>query len=154
MGASHNSYTLDVDTLLRDSDDALETASGAEPLQLDFGNTSSGPAVEQVAYVKGTLVVDVLAMESDTADEEYQIVVQLSDDVAFGSGNVVTRAVIHLGNAHAAADSDDQFGLGRVTLGIDNEHNGILFRHMRLANVIAGTIVTGISYGAFLAQDA
>lgn len=152
MSASQNSYTLDVGTLLRDRADGAETASGAETLVLDFGNTSSGPAVEQVAYTKGTLVVDVDAMEGDTGDEEYQIVVQLSDNATWASGNVVTRGIVHLGNA-IGNDADDQYGLGRLTLGIDNEHNGTLFRYMRLSNVIAGTIVTGITYNAAFVQD-
>lgn len=151
MSASQNSYTMDVGMELRDRTDADETATGAEALQLDFGNVSSGPAVTQVAYTKGVLVVDVDTLDFTTGDESYDILVQLSDNVAFASGNVVTRAVLHLGVA-LGDDGDDQAGLGRLVLGLDNEHNGTLFRFMRLDNVLAGTTPI-IGYGAFLAQD-
>jgi hypothetical protein len=145
-----NSYTLDAATLLRDSADGLETASAAETLVLDFGNTTSGPAVEQKAYTAGDLVVDFVAVESDTGDESIQIVVQLSDSATFASG-VVTRAVLHHGNALGAGGVDN-FTVGRLTLGIDNEHMGDVYRYMRLANVIAGTIATGFNYNAFFAE--
>lgn len=148
-GQSNHSYTFDAETLLKDRADGAETTSAAESLVLDFGGLTP-QGVEQVAYTAGVLVVDVDALDGVTGDEFVDLVVQLSDNADFSMGNVVARGVVHLGNA-LGADGDDQYGTGRVTLGVDNEHNGVLFRFMRLARVVGGT-TPSVTYNAFLAR--
>lgn len=152
MSASQHSYTFDASTELRDRADGAETGSGAETKVLDFGNVTSGLAVTQVAYVAGSLVIDVDALDFTTGDESYDILVQLSDNATFSSGNVATKAKVHLGAAEGA-DGDDQSGLGRLVIGVDNEFQGTLFRFMRLANVLGGTSPS-ITYEAFLSRNA
>lgn len=152
-GASQNSFTLDADTILKDAGAVTTTGVGqvsAANRQLDFGNVSPN-AVEQVAYVRGQVVIDVAALDFGTGDEAYDIVLQLSDDVAFASGNVATKPLVHLGTA-LGPDGDTQSGLGRIVVGVDNEFLGTLFRHARIAHVIAGT-TPSIDYQAALVRS-
>ncbi len=152
QGGSQHSFTFDADTLLKDRADGSETTSAAETLILDFGGLAPGTGIEQVAYTKGEVVVDVDVIDSVTGDETVQLIVQLSDNVVFSSGNVAVRGIIHLGDVvGGGADVDDQFGVGRVILGVDNEFLGTRFRFMRLARLVGGTS-PAITYNAFFAR--
>lgn len=153
-GASFHSYTMDADTELKDAGAVTATGraqvSAADKI-LDFGGVTSGPAVTQVAYTPGVLVVDVDALDFVTGDESYVIQYQLSDNVAFASGNVAVRAELRLGVA-AGQDVDDQEGLGRLVVHVDNEFLGTLFRFASVAHLIAGT-TPSINYRAFLSRN-
>jgi len=142
-GASQNSFTLDADTLLQDAD-AAKTATGVGEIggvarQLDFGNTSPN-SVEQVAYVRGQVVIDVSAIDFTTTDEAYDIVLQLADDDSdfTAATTVVSKPLAHLGTA-LGTNGTAMSGTGRLVVGVDNEFQGTLFRHARLVFVIAGT---------------
>lgn len=160
-GFSQHSYTLDEATRLKDAGlvaaDAAAQVGGSDRI-LDFGNVTSGPAVEQIAYTEADLVIDVSALEFGSADEFYQIVYQLSDDtsgdgVGFASGDVIVNYVaVPMGLAGGLPDSGaaNESATGRVKVRVSNEHKGETFRFARLFTVVAGTIATGINYEAFL----
>ena len=163
MPFSQHSFTLDAETQLKDAglvaaDEAAQV--GGSDRVLDFGNVTSGPVVEQVAYTEGDLVIDVTALEVATGDEAYSLVYQLSDDasgngVGFDGGDtVVNMAVVPMGLIGGLADStaDDDEDLGRVVLRVNNLHKGTLFRFARMFTVVVGTIATGINYTAFLSK--
>lgn len=152
-GASFRSYTLDTDTELKDAGAVTTSAAaqvGGSDKTLDFGIVTSGPAVTQISYTPGFLVVDVSVIDGVTGDEVYDIQYQLSDNVTFASGLVSIKGVIHLGNA-VGPDADDRYVTGRHVIGVDNEYAGTLFRFARLAHVIAGT-TPSIDYRAFLSR--
>ncbi|MCP4251061.1 MAG: hypothetical protein GY778_28825 [bacterium] len=163
-GPSAFSVTPDVETQLKDA--GAVTASGAAQVAasdkvLDFGNITSGPAVEQVAYTRGDLVVDISALDFGSSDEFYQIVYQLSDDasgngVGFDLGDtVVNKAVVAVGLAGGVAGSgadDDSEAPQRKVIGVDNEFDGDSFRFARLFTVVGGT-TPSIDYTAFLTPN-
>ena len=153
-------YTLDALTQLKDAGAVTATAAAqvdSAARVLDFGNLTVGPVVEQIAYTRAWLVIDVATIERDTADEVYDLVLQLSDDtsgngVGFDAGDVVVpKVVIHLGEELGPdADADADGASGRIAVMVDNERLGVVYRFARMAHVISGTIVTGINYQAFL----
>lgn len=157
-GRSQNSFTPDALTTLKDAGAVTSTAAaqvGGSDRVLDFGNTTSGPAVEQVAYTKGDLVIDVSAFDFGNSDETALIVFQLSDDASGngagfdGGDTVVNKAAVPMGLAGGLAGStaDNESATGRVTIKVDNEHKGTLFRFARLFTIVGGT-TPSINYTA------
>lgn len=97
---------------------------------------------------EANLVVDITAIEVASADEKYEIELQLSDSATFASG-VVCAHVLKLGDSSVNGSSADS-AVGRYIVPICNEFNGTIYRYARLYTRIAGTIATGINYSAFL----
>lgn len=162
-GPSAFSFTPDAATQLKDAGAITSSAAaqvGGSDQVLDFGNITSGPAVEQAAYTRAELVIDVSAFDFTTGDEVASIILQLSDN-ASGAGTgfdasdtIVTKAVVSMGadgGQAAAAGADDESATGRVRLGVDNEHKGTVFRFARLFTVVGGT-TPSINYQAWLAE--
>lgn len=162
-GASQNSFTVDAETQLKDA--GAVTSSGAAQVGgsarvLDFGNVDSNGVVN-VAYTPGSVLIDVSAMTVGTGDETYQLMVELSDDasgngVGFDAGdNVKARVMIPMGDLTtllAGVDLDDDEALGRVVLGCDNEHKGVVYQFMRVVHVIAGT-TPSVDYTAYWVRN-
>lgn len=155
MPASQNSYTFDNDLELKDAGLVAATAAAtvdAAAKQLDFGDTDVN-GVENISYVPGHLVIDVDAMEFGSADEEYEVQYQLSDNVDFSAGTCVVKASVRFGlGVGLNVDNQADGAIGRTVIGVDNEFQGTLFRHARLATFVAGTIAAGINYRAFLSR--
>ncbi len=153
------SFTPDFSTQLKDVSAGV-TANGIAQVggadnQLDFGNITSGPAVTQISYTPGTVIVDISAIDSTTGDEHYIVAWQLSDNVAFASGVTVLRAALILGDGAAIVDADDQddnYPTGQLLLDVDNEQAGVLFRFGRLVHVLAGTTPI-LTYTAFFTRN-
>ncbi len=154
---SAKSFTLDVSTQLKDAGAVTTTAAaqvGGANRVLDFGNLTSGPSVEQIAYTEAWLVIDVTSIDRTTADEFYDLVFQLStgtNDIGFEAGDtVVPKCVIHLGEELGPdADADAGTATGRIAVLVDNERLGTVFRFARIAHVVGGTTPI-INYQAFL----
>lgn len=156
---SAKSFTLDVSTQLKDAGAVTATAAaqvGGADRVLDFGNTTSGPAVEQVAYTEAWLVIDVASIDRTTADEFYDLIFQLSDDASgndtgFDAGDVVVpKVVIHLGEELGTdGDADAGTATGRIAVLVDNERLGTVFRFARMVHLVGGTTPI-INYQAFL----
>jgi len=138
----NNSYVIDGELQLKDA--GLIAASAAAEVSsvaqiLDMG----------LAFYQGAVILDISAIEFDTANEVYGIFIQGSNSATFASG-VVNLGGINLGDA--ANGANDDTATGRRVLLFNNEINGTLYRYLRLYTVVGGTIVTGINYTAWLSK--
>lgn len=128
---------------------ALVAATANGTLILDLGN----------GLMDGDVIVDATAIEVDTTDESYEIIVQGSPDATFGTAaNIVALGSVVLGHPSSVRLVSQGQGSavtdlpGRYCLPIRNEKNGVTYRYLRLRTVVVGTIATGINYSAFLAK--
>ena len=149
-GLRQHSFPVDLSTLLEDGAAAI-TADGAGSEELDFGGVSPGPAVTQIAYTKGTFVVDVSAFEFGDSDEEVRITVQLGTVSGFGSGVIANKVTLPMGlvGGIAGSGADNDTAVGRMTVDVDNEHKGTVYRFMRLWVDVGGTTAS-ITFTAWL----
>lgn len=146
---SQRRYTFDYSLLLKDAGLLAATAnaqvSGSDKI-LDLG----------AGRVDAVVVIDITAIEVDTGNEDYAIAIQGSSSATFGS-NVVTLARLRVGDSSVTGDTVDTV-IGRYEVPFCNERPGAtastpeLFRYVRVRTVIAGTIVTGINFTAFVAK--
>lgn len=122
----------------------LIAASAAGSLIADLG----------AGYVEGKLVIDVTALEVDTGDESYDIVLTLSPDSDFGTpANVREGPSLNLGAATPKrTDCNAADVVGRYIVPFCNLHGSTIYRYARLYTVVAGTIVTGINYTCRIAK--
>lgn len=138
--------TYDNSLLLKAAALVAATANGT--LILDLGN----------GCVDADLIIDATALEIDTGDESYEIMVQGSPDATFATAaNIVYLGGVTVGHHSsarltAAGQGTDDVP-GRFLCPIRNEKNGITYRYMRIRTVVVGTIATGINYTAWLAKD-
>ena len=152
-------FTPDFSTQLKDVSAGV-TANGIAQVggadnQLDFGGVSPGPAVTQIAYTPGTIIVEISAIEDTTGDEHYVVAWQLSDNVAFASGVTVLHSALVFGDGATVVDADDQddnYPVGQLLLDVNNSYNGTLFRFGRLVHVLAGTTPI-LTYTAFFTRN-
>lgn len=128
----YSGKTYDKATLLKAA--GLVAASGNETPILDLGD----------GMMECDMVVDVTAVEVASGDEVYTI--QLKGSNAADMSNSVVLAERRQGFGYDTAT-------GRRIVPVRNEVNGTLYRYVRLSNVVAGTIATGLNYSAFLARD-
>lgn len=113
----------------------------------------------QQARIDAMLVIDLTAIKTSVGNELYKLMALLSNDPAFGAGNVTMAGMLELG---AAASIDGPAGAAFVTpqpaavggsryeLGITSEQNNVKYEYLKLYNVISGTLPT-ITYRAFVA---
>lgn len=140
----YSQRTYDASLLLKAA--ALVAASADGSLVLDVGN----------GLVDADLVLDVTALEVDSSDESYTIILEGSPDATFGTAaNIASLARITLGHHSAAGNAPQGFEdlPGRYLVPCRNEKGGTTFRYLRIRTVVAGTIATGINYTAWLAKD-
>lgn len=141
----YSQFTYDASLVLRAASLIAATATEAGSL-----NVGSG-------LVCGNLVIDVTAIETDTNDESYRIMVQGSPDAAFTAGTIAVLSDVCLGASGSVAKTLGLQGFsdtaGRYVVPFRNEHNGVTYPYLRIRTVIVGTIVTGINYSAWLAKD-
>lgn len=142
MANKYSQRTYDSDLLLKAAAAVAASADGS--LTLDMGD----------GFVCGDMVLDVTAIEVDSNDESYQIILEGSPDTAFTAGTLAVLAQIVLGEASAAAMAPQGFndGVGRFIVPFRNERNGTLYRYLRIRTVVAGTVATGINYSAWVAK--
>ncbi len=141
---SRPTFTFDAELELKDAglvaaDAAATVDSAARVINLGTG------------YTRGTVVVDVTAIETDSSNERYDIILQLSSSSTFAS-TIVDRAVLSLGHA-TALPGDQTNSTGRYTLHFDNEFgDGTTYQYARLYTDVTGTVSTGINYSAFIGE--
>lgn len=151
-----NDRTYNFDINLQVSDGAAaQTANGWSQVggataQLDLGGNQGTSPVQQ-ARIDAMLVLDVTALNIATGDESYRFVIGLSNDPAFGAGNVVEGPSILLGKG---AELDLANGAdsvtGRYELGFTTQIAGTLYEFMQLYVIVAGT-GPSITYEGFVA---
>lgn len=142
QGNSQHSYTLDVDNVLHDGASVTTTEVGevgAVDKELDFGSLSPGTLVENIAYTRGDMIVDIRSFDFTTGDEFIQVVFQLSD--VFATGSIFNKAMVSVGVAGGLVNSlaDDDSAVQRRVVGVDNEFDGVLYRYARVIMVTGGT---------------
>ena len=97
---------------------------------------------------KADMIVDASAIEVDTGDECYTIVVQGSNSETFAD-TIVPLGGMELGVDVANLKSADDTP-GRYVIPFQNERNGTRYRYLRVYTVVAGTIgAGGINYSAY-----
>jgi hypothetical protein len=105
------------------------------------------------------LVIDVTALEIDSNDESYEIVLQGTNTAAFATATDIyplcsvtlgDKASTRLAAGVLALGTDGT--VGRYVLPFRNEQNGTTFRYLRIKTIVAGTIATGINYSAWVAK--
>lgn len=104
------------------------------------------------AVFKGTLVVDVTAVEIASNDERYVIHVQGSTSATFAS-DVQNLAAIELGATEVRSGGAIDSLVGRYELPFINEQAGITYPYIRAYTDVSGTIATGINFSAFFSRD-
>ncbi len=143
----YSQRTYDAALLLKAA--GLVGASADGSLILDVGT----------GLLKADLVLDVTALEIDTTDESYTVILEGSPDAAFGTaGNIVPLAKITIGHHSSTAGVLQAQGpddaVGRYLVPVRNERNGTTYRYLRIRTVVAGTIGSGgINFMAWLAKD-
>ena len=104
------------------------------------------------ALIRAVCIVDVSAIEVDTTDESYQIVIQGSTKDDFSS-EFDDLAQLTLGHASAVAMRGDRTSpVGRYEIPFTNVKGGNVFRYLRGYTDVTGTIATGINFIAWLAR--
>lgn len=106
--------------------------------------------------VEGDIIIDISAIEVNSDDERYSIIAQVSSTSNFAS-DVYGLLGIVVGSAgtgmHDNIPGDKDLVAGRYRLPFTNEvTDGVTKRYLRLWTQVAGTVVTGINYTAYLAR--
>lgn len=135
--------TLDTLLYLKDAGAVTSSAAaqvgGADKI-LDVGT----------GYMEGDIIVDVTAIDVVSADEKYEIELQLSNSATFASG-IVIPTVLKLGDSSVNNASADSV-VGRYKMDFTNEYGGTLYRYARLYHRIAGT-TPSINYSAYVGKE-
>lgn len=136
-------YTFDVLTQLKDAGLIAATGNaqvGGSAKVLDLGT----------GRVDTRAIIDLTAIEQDTGDELYTVIVQGSNSATFASTNV-NLAEIKMGKASLTGASADT-ALGRYEIPFTNDQDGVIYEYIRIRVLVAGTIATGINFIAWLAK--
>ena len=137
------------DSLLELKDAGLIAASAAATVSAVAKVLDTGGG-----FTDGNVVIDVTAIEIDTSNEIYTLILEGSSSSTFAS-TIVPLAVMLLGdNAVIVGGCDVDSTIGRYIMPFRNERDGTVYRYLRMYTVVAGTIATGggINYAAFLAK--
>ena len=148
-----NDRTYNYDVNLQVSDGSAYSVTGWSTVggataQIDFGGNQGTSPVE-LARMDAMLVVDATAM-TVTGTDTARLVIALSNDPAFGAGNVVEGPSIMIG---AGASLDVPNGAtsvtGRYEVGFTNQIAGTIYEFMQLYIVIGST--ASLTFEAFVA---
>jgi hypothetical protein len=145
--------TYDAALLLKAAGLVAATADGT--LILDVGGGAPNPII---GFLEADMIIDVTALEVDTNDESYIIILEGSPDPTFGTAaNIAVLSRTVIGSTGAAAQAPQGTSVvdavGRYTVPVRNERNGVTYRYLRIRTVVAGTIATGINYSCWLSKD-
>lgn len=147
-------YSFDVNLLLADNASSY-TASGFSQVGganaiLDLGGNQGVTPLEQ-ARMDCVAVIDVTALDISSGNETYKICALVSNDPAFGPGNVVMAGAIEIGKG-VSLDGFDMADsvIGRYELMFSNNIAGSIYEYAALFLVIGGT-TPSLNISAFLA---
>lgn len=145
--AQRHHFTFDTELQLKDA--GLVAASGAATVGgsakvLDLGD----------GFVQGQVWFNITAIESGSADETYEIMLQFSDGSDFSSDNVFAQS-FHVGTG--SNGWTDQYITGIKVMPFNNRYINSSgdeenFRYMRVYTVVGGTISTGINFEAWVVK--
>lgn len=145
MGNTNN-YIFDANLQLKDAGaiaaDAAATVASVARI-IDLGD----------ADVSGDVVIDITAIEIDTAGDGYMLILEGSDSADFSAGTprIVPLAILAVGDdafipGAGATDSP----VGRYILPFRNTYGIKRSRYVRMYTDVTGTIATGINYTAYI----
>ena len=147
-------YSFDVNLLLADNASAytgsgFSQVGGANAI-LDLGGNQGVTPLEQ-ARVDAVAVIDVTGLDITSGNETYKMCVLVSNDPAFGPGNVVMAGEIEIGKG-VSLDGFDMAdsAVGRYELMFTNQLAGTIYEYAALYLVIGGT-TPSLNISAFLA---
>lgn len=159
-------YSFDANSLLSDNSAAyiatgFAQAFGADGI-IDFGGNQGAtvtlPAIADVVTqtpqqprIDAQLVADIPAIKTSAGNETYKLLLLVSNDPAFGAGNVEQAAGIMLGKG-ASRDGINMKDsvIGRIELGFTNQIEGNIYQYGKLYLVLGGT-TPSINVTAFVA---
>jgi hypothetical protein len=145
MPSTMPQITPDINGQLKDAGLVAATAAaqvGGSNKILDLG-----PGVAWTPFV---VSLKVTAVDVDSGDEVYDIVIQGSTSATFASG-IVDLCQRTMGDA-AVMNGDTDITAGEYMLYGHNDVDGTVYRYIRAYTVVAGTIATGINYQAWLTR--
>lgn len=136
-------YNYDKEMLLKDA--GLVAASAAATVAsaakvIDVGN----------ARFEAVAIIDVTAVEIESNNEEYDILIQGSSVENFGS-NIQTLAQLNLGATEVRQGGAIDSVAGRYELPFINQQADVTYPYIRVYIVVAGTVATGINFTAWAA---
>jgi len=123
-------------------------ASAAVATVIDTGSAT--------ANVKGEIIIDITAIEIDTSNEIYDIVLQGTNTAAFATDTDIVDlcSMTFADDAVQRTDCNRVSTIGRYIMRFTNEYNGTCYRYLRLYTIVAGTIGSGgINYSAYASID-
>lgn len=132
-------FTFDYNLRLKDAGLVAASANaqvGGSDKILDMGP----------ARIDARVIIDATAIEVDTGNELYTLLLQGSNSSSFASG-VVNLAAIRLGHSSTTLESAST-AVGRREMAFTNEVNGVTYQYIRMYTVVAGTIAAGVNYVA------
>lgn len=101
-------------------------------------------------FMRGDAVIDVSAVEIASGDERYTVSIEGSNDPTMASNSVCLAKKV-FGNLVVPMDAALS-APGRYVIPFRNEENGTVYRYVRVSTLVAGTIATGINFGAFIGK--
>lgn len=102
--------------------------------------------------INGRVIIDTTAVETDTGNEKYEILVRVSSSATMAT-DVWIAGEVRLGHSSTTLETVTTTAVGRRELHFTNEINGVAYRYAELYTVVAGTIATGINYTGFLVKE-
>lgn len=146
-------YSFDANLLLADgvaaiTADGYTQVNGADGI-LNLGGNQSVTPVQQ-ARIDCMLVLDVTALEIDTANEVYRLKVLGDNTTSFAATRVLAEMTLGKGTAKVPSSTLDDTP-GRYELPFCTEQDDVKYQYVKLYVDVAGTIVTGIDFLAWVA---
>lgn len=142
---NRRSYTFDATLQLKDAGLVAASAAAQVSSAACILNVGSAPYM-------GVAVIDVSAIEIDTGNEDYQIIIQGSASSTFASG-IENLAALDLGATSSGRKGGGQDSVtGRYELPFINVQRDTVYPYIRAYTVVAGTIATGINWKGFVGE--
>jgi hypothetical protein len=136
--------TMDASLQLKDA--GVLTASGAGQVGGVNRVVNLGTGV-----VSGAFVVDISALDVTSADETYDIRLQVSSDATFATDVTIAARVV--GGASAATAGQDVQGVGRRTVPFNNIGEDGAPKPYARAYLAAGGTTPSINFAAMITQN-
>jgi len=137
-------YNFDAEMEFKDAGlvaaDAAATVDSAAQI-IDVGD----------ARFEAVMIIDVSAIEIDSDNEVYDIIVQGSSSSSFAS-DIENLAGLNLGATEVRIGGAKDSTVGRYELPFTNEQDDTRYRYLRVYTLVTGAgVSTGINYTAYAA---
>lgn len=143
---NRNDWMFDVNLRLKDA--YLVAASAAAQV------SSSNKILDMgLARFDARAILDFTAIEVDTGNELYTILVQGSSSSSFAS-SVVNLGAMLVGHSSTSLETVSSAATQRREIAFTNEVNGVVYQYIRVYVIVAGTIATGINFTANMVVEA